>query len=118
MELNKRLKMRAISNVSAWRKLFESIVKIMYGDEIIRALVSSGQKCGARGATEAAGHEMRGILEHFISAGVVSDDEKNAFPSMNHLAILIGCLLITPGLSRHLVSIYEASQKPCSIYKI
>jgi len=28
MELNKRLKMRAISNISAWRKLFESIVKI------------------------------------------------------------------------------------------
>ena len=61
---------------------------------------------------------MRGILEHSISAGVVSDDEKNAFPSMNHLAILIGCLLKTPGLSRHLVSIYEASQKPCSKYKI
>jgi len=37
---------------------------------------------------------MRGILEHSISAGVVSDDEKNAFPSMNHLAILIGCLLL------------------------
>jgi len=49
----------------------------MYGDEIIRALESSGQKCGARGATEAAGHVMRGILEHSISAGVVSDDEKN-----------------------------------------
>jgi len=26
--------------------------------------------------------------------------------------------LTTPGLSRHLVSIYEASQKPCSKYKI
>ena len=31
---------------------------------------------------------MRGILEHSISAGVVSDDEKNAFPSMNHLGHL------------------------------
>jgi len=37
---------------------------------------------------------------------------------MNHLAILIGCLLITPGLPRHLVSVYEASQKPCSKYNI
>ena len=70
-------------------------------------------------------HGVEGIYQtrcieptHSISAGVVSDDEKNAFPSINHLAILIGCLLTTPGLSRHLVSIYEASQKPCSKYKI
>jgi len=61
---------------------------------------------------------MRGILEHSISAGVVSDDEKNAFALMKYLAILIGCLLTTPGMSRHLVSIYEASQKSCSKYKI
>jgi len=90
----------------------------MYGDEIIRAIESSGQKCGARGAPEVAGHIMRGILEYSISAGVVSDNEKNAFLSMNHLAILMGCLLTTPGQSRHLVSIYEASQKPCFKYKI